>query len=124
MKDEQARKSVQRLQERVFGPMTIVTSVCEWIGGLGDRIEQLRSDAWRWYESLDRRMSDLERTTKVLDEKDCPVCGRKTLMKKLPVLYTWVEALTVTHKPDTFYCYSCGKTFKEVETKALVEVTQ
>lgn len=26
--------------------------------------------------------------------------------------------------PTTFYCYSCGKTFKEVETKALVEVTQ
>jgi len=57
-------------------------------------------------------------------EKDCPVCGHVTLMKFTPGHISWnyeqeprdvglVERYETTSVADQWYCYTCGKTFKE-----------
>jgi transposase-like protein len=51
-------------------------------------------------------------------EKDCPVCGHKTLMKQC-----WRGCgINADNFAPRFYCYSCGSTFKEVTESKLVKV--
>jgi C4-type Zn-finger protein len=58
-------------------------------------------------------------------EKDCPVCGHKTLMAER------VENYVVTHTPwsthitpeeSHFYCYGCGGLFRVSTESKLVKV--
>jgi len=89
-----------------------------------DDIDEL----WIEARALNLRTHELEtaRDSIQLYEMDCPECGRKTLMKRGDVrgfgddaLFNAIKAM---YRP-TFYCYTCGKTFKEVEKKEL-EVVQ
>jgi predicted RNA-binding Zn-ribbon protein involved in translation (DUF1610 family) len=78
--------------------------------------QALRDDAWRWCTNLEGRIRALESSTKVLDEKDCPVCGHKTLMRAEGLLSSSYDLYCVPHR---FYCYSCGSTFKDVTESKL-----
>ena len=87
--------------------------------------------ALRWQERLSERVAELERHQySELVEKPCPTCGRVTLMKEVKGqgVYPWHASeiwpvstySTYECKPTTFYCYSCGGTFRE-STKAVLE---
>ena len=86
--------------------------------------------ALRWQERLSERVAELERhQCSELVEKSCPTCGRLTLMKKQAALVEYdpeasndglLLARYKTVRPEGFYCYSCGGTFRE-STKAVLE---
>jgi transposase-like protein len=112
MKDEQARRDIAYLQNDIT------------------RLQRNHWDSNRalWDAVLRRRIAAPDDVNAPV-EKDCPVCKRVTLMRKdgAQVKYDAEKSFGstigyyTTVRPQSFYCYSCGKTFKEVETKALVE---
>jgi len=105
----------------------------ERIDRLDDILESLWTQVWgAAYPAIGnggivRDVCDLKRRHNPV-EKDCPVCGHVTLMKREeapwgPWTYTCTDkGMACTDDGTKFYCYTCGKTFKEEEKKALVEI--
>jgi len=88
----------------------------------------LRDAVAEWRAEENRRLWKLEEGLGYV-EKDCPVCGHVTLMKKQAALVEYdpeasndglLLARYKTVRPEGFYCYSCGGTFRE-STKAVLE---
>jgi len=80
-------------------------------------------------ERLDKLEGRLNSTKLV--EKQCPTCGRVTLMKRkadtsATICYTATNAsdgyIAKAECPPTFYCYGCGLTYRESTKQVLEEV--
>ena len=122
MLDKELRESVRGLWQEVFGwnardfrPPILVGDTKPLIVRIGE---------------LEREVYNLQSQANLI-EKDCPVCKHKTLMKREgEAVYKngpmttwttgWFDARTGKYEPHRFYCYGCGKTFREQE--GLVEV--
>jgi transposase-like protein len=106
MKDEQARDDIRkavRAQSRV------------------------NSDLWLYLERIRKWVSSIAGTAN-LHEKDCPVCGHKTLMREDdPSRFTFTGGTigifsgVTPNPPAKFYCYSCGGTYVEKTTTELAK---
>lgn len=79
---------------------------------------------------LHNRLSALE-AQNYLVEKQCPVCGHVTLMKKQGALVQYdpvasndgsLVARYNTVRPEGFYCFGCGKSYKETSRTELEEM--
>lgn len=115
MKDAKARVDIQVLRARVFGG---VSGVEIYVNPLSEQVA-----------NLECRLESLEKPDGSL-EKDCPVCGHVTLMKKvrgkieystvIPKYAPWRTMYDEYEHPPNFYCFGCGKTFRE--QNGLVEV--
>ena len=90
---------------------------------------------WEGIGTVSRRQDDFEQrlNSTELVEKPCPACGRVTLMKKQAALVEYdpeasndglLLARYKTVRPEGFYCYSCGGTFRESTQAVLEEVKE
>ena len=76
------------------------------------------------HDGLSERIGRIERGESNTKEKFCPNCEHITLMKVIPSRsicdMLWDGKGNWTYRNCSFYCYTCGKTFRE--QKSLVEV--
>jgi len=87
---------------------SLIGRVCE--------LENQRADLYKRVMAFEARPIPVE--------KDCPVCGHVTLMREAfqctPYWISMEWPPDAFRVPRQFYCYTCGKTFKE--QNGLVEV--
>jgi len=109
MKDAKARVDIQVLRARVFGG---ISGTEIYVNPLSEQVA-----------NLECRLESLEKPDGSL-EKPCPVCGHVTLMR---AMLPDVPSSSMRDVDDykngrktRFYCYTCGKTFRE--QNGLVEV--
>ena len=79
----------------------------------------LRDAVAEWRAEENRRLWKLEEGLGYV-EKDCPVCGHVTLMKQRWEMVlkgvtptSGYEDSNIAERLEVFYCFTCGKTFKE-----------
>ena len=123
MKDKEARDDIGNLNRFLWGDEKYTTKYRLPLVPTVDAIEE-------YVGTLTTRIKALEALSETV-ERDCPVCKHLTLMKREgEAVYKngpmttwstgWFDSKTGKYEPHRFYCYGCGKTFREQE--GLVEV--
>lgn len=133
MKDREARERVEWVEEKVDRHDALLYGRTVDSGGASvfERLNRLeaKTDGYNLADMADkigRRLAELEARREPV-EKDCPVCGHVTLMKAQEPPITPVMArddlmASFEGRKTRFYCYTCGKTFKESSKTTLEEV--
>ena len=124
MKDREARDNIEALWKLLvdrnwfFGRVPFKSDTTLWA-----KVRNLEQCGTRLGTQLENALQ--------FHEKDCPVCGHVTLMKWDAGLMRYdpeasndglLVARFQTVRPSGWYCYGCGKTFKESSKTTLEEV--
>ena len=120
MKDREARDNIEALWKLLvdrnwfFGRVPFKSDTTLWA-----KVRNLEQCGTRLGTQLENALQ--------FHEKSCPVCGHVTLMKAQEPPITPVMArddlmASFEGRKTRFYCYTCGKTFKESSKTTLEEV--